>query len=145
MGAPGGDASSGAGRMGDAAARLGRDAAELARDEVRAMRDDLLAGVRRFGAGGALFAGAGLCGVLALWSAHQTVLRGLEAVLPRARAAAALTGVYGSCAALLALAGRNRVKAAAAVTADALEKQADDLGSGPPTTGPESPEPGAEE
>lgn len=57
MGTPGGEASSGAGRMSDAASRLGQDVAELVRREARSMRHDLVAGPRRFGAGGALFAG----------------------------------------------------------------------------------------
>ncbi|WP_037855123.1 phage holin family protein [Streptomyces sp. NRRL S-340] len=160
MGTPG-EGAAGAGRMGDAAARLGQDAAELARDEVRAVRDDLMAGLRAFGAGGALAAGSGLCGLLALWSAHEAVLRSLAAVMPRGRAAALLACVYGSGAAALALAARNRVNAAAHAAAEALEKDADDRrsttaprGTGPsagtdpasgpdPTPGPEAPDPGA--
>ncbi|MFI2646031.1 phage holin family protein [Streptomyces sp. NPDC018610] len=137
------DTSSSTARVGDAAARLGQDAAELARREVRAMRGDLMAGLRESAAGGALFAGAGVCGILALCTAHETVLRALESVMPRGRAAALLTCFYGSGAVVLALAARDRVGAAADVTAEALEKEADDIRSGPPTPGPEAPEPGA--
>ncbi|MFE9174431.1 phage holin family protein [Streptomyces kebangsaanensis] len=123
--------SSGAGRVGDAAARLGQDAAELARREVRAMQDDLLAGLREFGAGGALLTGAGVCGLLALWAAHETALRALESVMPRGRAAALLTCVHGCGAAALALAARDRVSAAADAAADALEKEADGIRAAP--------------
>ncbi|MFF8596881.1 phage holin family protein [Streptomyces sp. NPDC015220] len=137
------DGSSSAARVSEAAARLGQDAAELARREVRAMQGDLMAGLRRFEEGGALFAGAGVCGILALWTAHETVLRALESVMPRGRAAAVLTCVYGSGAAVLALAARDRVSSAAEAAADALDREADDLRSGPPTPGPQPPEPGA--
>lgn len=102
-----------------------------------------MASLRRFGAGGALFTGAGVCGILALWAAHETALRALEAVMPRGRAAAVLTCAYGSAAAALSLAACNRVNAAADAAADALERPADDLRSQPPTPGPEAPEPGA--
>ncbi|GHD97070.1 phage holin family protein [Streptomyces naganishii] len=127
MRTPGDGTSSGAGRVGDAAARLGQDAAELARREVRAMQGDLVAGLREFGAGGALLGGAGVCGLLALWAAHETALRALETVMPRGRAAAVLTCVYGTGAAVLALAARDRVSAATEAAADALDKQADTL------------------
>ncbi|MEU5085315.1 phage holin family protein [Streptomyces sp. NPDC021356] len=149
MGSPGEDSTAGAGRMGDAAARLGQDAAELARHEIRAVRDDLVAGLRAFGAGGALIAGSGVCGLLALWAAHEAALRGLETVMPRGRAAALLAGVYGSGAAALALAARDRVNAAARAAAEALEKEADDLRPAPAapgpdsTPGPKAPDPGA--
>ncbi|MEU0600174.1 phage holin family protein [Streptomyces sp. NPDC006393] len=143
MGTPGDEASPGAGRVSDAASRLGQDVAELVRREVRAMRHDFMAGLRRFGAGGALFAGAGVCGLLALCSAHETALRGLEAVMPRVRAAAVLTGVYGCGAAALALAACNRMNAAADATADTLGKEAEKLDSASPTPEPEAPDPGA--
>ncbi|WP_306187293.1 MULTISPECIES: phage holin family protein [unclassified Streptomyces] len=140
MRTPGDEASSGAGRASDAASRLGQDLAEVARREVRALRDDLMAGLRRFGVGGALFAGAGVCGLLALCSAHETALRGLEAVMPRGRAAAVLTCVYGCGAAVLTRAACNRVNAAAEAAADALEKGAEDLDSAAPAPGPQAPE-----
>ncbi|MFG2638009.1 phage holin family protein [Streptomyces sp. NPDC048362] len=68
----------GADGVGDAATRLAQDTAELARREIRAIQDEIMAGVRRFGAGGLLGAGAGVCGILALWAAQETVLRGAE-------------------------------------------------------------------
>lgn len=115
------------GGMAEAAARLAQDTAELARREVRAVQDEAMTALKRFGAGGALFAGAGACGVLALWSAHETLLRGLESVLPRGRAAALLTCGYATAAAALAVAARGRVQAAAEATAGAMEKEAGQL------------------
>lgn len=77
-----------------------------------------------------------MCGVLGLWAAHETVLRALESVMPRGRAAALLTCVYGTGAAVLALAARDRVNAAADTAADALEREADDIRA-TPDRGPE--------
>jgi hypothetical protein len=118
---------SAAGGMTDAAARLAQDTAELARREIRAVQEEAMTALKRFGAGGALLAGAGTCGVLALWSAHETLLRGLESVMPRGRAAALLTFGYATAAAALAVAARERVRAAAEATAGAMEKEAGEL------------------
>ncbi|WNM32927.1 phage holin family protein [Streptomyces sp. Li-HN-5-11] len=139
MRTPGDEASSSAARVSEAAARLGQDAADLARREVRAVQGDLMAGLRRFEAGGALLGGAGVCGILAVWAAHETVLRGLERVMPRGRAAAVLTCAYGSAAAALAVAARDRVNAAADAAADALEKEADGMRAGAAAPRPEEP------
>ncbi|WP_329140799.1 phage holin family protein [Streptomyces sp. NBC_00670] len=119
---PRGDATAGSG-VGDAATRLAQDTADLARREVRAIQDEALAGLRRFGTAGVLFAGAGVCGVLTLAAAHQTLLRATESVLPRTAAAAVLTCAYATGGAGLAYLARDRVRATAEATARALEKE----------------------
>ncbi|MEU2925854.1 phage holin family protein [Streptomyces sp. NPDC007251] len=116
-----GDPASGADRIGDAANRLAQDTADLARRELRAIQDEAMAGLRRLTVGGTLLAGAGLCGILAVSAVHETVLRAAESVLPRARAAALLAGLYTSAAVGLGLAARNRMRAAAEAAAEALE------------------------
>ncbi|MEU0221908.1 phage holin family protein [Streptomyces sp. NPDC006265] len=121
------DASSGGGRMADAAARLAQDTAELARREIREIQDEALTALKRFGTGGVLLAGAGTCGLLALWAAHETLLRAVESVLPRGRAAAVLTCGYSAAAAALGLAARDRMRAAAEAGATAMDKEADEL------------------
>ncbi|MFD8427769.1 phage holin family protein [Streptomyces coelicoflavus] len=120
----GDDSTSAGGRMGDAAARLAQDTTELARREIGALQEEVLAALKRFGAGGVLLAGAGTCGVLALWAAHETVMRAAESALPRGRAAALLACAYGAGGAALGVAARNRIRAAADATAGALEKEA---------------------
>ncbi len=120
----GDDAGSAGGRMGDAAARLAEDTAELARREVRVIQDEAVTALRRFAASGILLAGAGTCGILTLWAAHETLLRALESVLPRGKASAALTCAYACGAAALGMAARNRIRARAQATAGAMEKEA---------------------
>lgn len=113
--------------MADAAARLAQDTAELARREIREIQDEALTALKRFGTGGVLLAGAGTCGLLALWAAHETLLRAVESVLPRGRAAAVLTCGYSAAAAALGLAARDRMRAAAEAGATAMDKEADEL------------------
>ena len=117
----GDDSAEGRSRMGDAAARLAQDTAQLARHEILAVQSEVRAALRRIGAGGALLGAAGVCGLLALWSAHETALRVLEPVLPGARASAVLGCAYATGAATLCLAARNRVRAAVEASADALD------------------------
>ncbi|GAA3785100.1 phage holin family protein [Streptomyces chiangmaiensis] len=88
MGIQGEDLSHHRSPVGDSAARLAQDTAQLARHELLAVESEVRAALRRIGAGGALSGAAAVCGVLALWSAHETLLRSLEPVLPGARAPA---------------------------------------------------------
>ncbi|GGM16975.1 hypothetical protein GCM10010129_71430 [Streptomyces fumigatiscleroticus] len=127
MSTRGDDPASAGGRVGDAATRLAQDTAELARREIRAMQEEALTALKRFGAGGVLLAGAGTCGALALWAAHETLLRTVESVLPRGRAAALLTCAYAAGATALGIAARDRMRAAARAAATALEEEAGEL------------------
>ncbi|MFE5258596.1 phage holin family protein [Streptomyces coelicoflavus] len=113
----------GPGRVPEALDRLAQDTTELARREIGAVQEEALAALKRFGAGGVLLAGAGTCGVLALWAVHEAMLRAAESVLPRGRAAV-LACAYTVGGAALGVAARNRVRAAADATAGALEKEA---------------------
>jgi hypothetical protein len=122
MGMQGDDSAEGRSRVGDAAARLAQDTAQLARHEILAVQSEVRAALRRIGAGGALLGAAGVCGLLALWSAHETALRTLESALPGARASAALACAYATSAATLGVAARNRVRAAGQASADALDR-----------------------
>ncbi|MFF6998891.1 phage holin family protein [Streptomyces sp. NPDC008313] len=112
----------GSGRVGDAAAHLAQDTADLVRSQIQSVQGEVSAALRRMGAGGALLAGAGLCGALTVASAHQTALRTLEHVLPRTMASALLTCAYGSAAAALGIAAWDRVQAAADASGQALER-----------------------
>lgn len=107
---------------GDAAAKLGQDTAELVRQQLRDARAELTATIRRGGLGTVLLAGAGVCGTLAVWSAHETALRALETVLPKPWAAGSLTVGYAVGAGVLAAYGRDRIKAAAGASGQALDQ-----------------------
>ena len=118
----GDDSAEGRSSMGNAAARLAQDTAQLARPEILAVQSEVRAALRRIGAGGALLGAAGVCGLLALWSAHETALRALERPLPGARASAVLGCAYATGAATLGLAARNRVRAAVDASTEALDQ-----------------------
>lgn len=120
----------GSGELGEAAARLTQDTAELVRQEIRAARGEALAMLRQAGMGSGLLAGAGVCGVLALGSAHQTVSRALERVMGPVGAGAALTTGYATSAGVLAVAGRNRLRDAGTTSGDAFRRLRDDLPGG---------------
>ena len=65
---------------------------------------------------------AGVCGLLALWSAHETALRSLEAVLPPARAAAVLTVAYAAGGTALVCVGRAKMRGAGRVSHEVIER-----------------------
>lgn len=105
-----------------AADRLSQDTAALLRAEIERVRDEMTGALRRAGLGTAALAGAGVCGVLALWSAHEALLRSLEKVLPPPRAAAVLTVAYGAKGAALAWFGRSKLRGAGRASHEALER-----------------------
>ncbi|MFU8850766.1 phage holin family protein [Micromonospora sp. SL1-18] len=102
----------GGGRPVSPADRLAEDVAEVVRAEVRSVRGQLADAARPAGLGVALLAAAGGCLVLGAGAASTTVLRMLEAFLPRRLAAAGLTAGYLATAALLARLGLNQLRAA---------------------------------
>jgi hypothetical protein len=111
----------------DAAARLGQDTADLVRAEVQRRRDDLMATVWRSSTALALFGGAAGCGLLAVGMGEVTLLRGLEKVMPRGRAALVLTTFHAASAAGLAVAGRRALQQARASAQSTLDKASDDV------------------
>lgn len=123
------------GRGGDAAARPPQDTAQLARHELLVMQSEVRAALRRIGSGGLLLGAAGVCGVLTLWSAHETLVRSLEGVLPGARAPAVLGGIYATGAVTLALAARGRVRSVAGASTDDFDRVDATVRPGPGDTG----------
>ncbi|MEV5819697.1 phage holin family protein [Micromonospora haikouensis] len=91
--------------------RLAEDVADVVREEVRAVRAQVGEAARPAGVGIALLAAAGGCLVLGAGAASTTVLRMLEAVLPRRLAAAGLTAGYLVTAVLLGRAGLAQLRA----------------------------------
>ncbi|MEU8264044.1 phage holin family protein [Micromonospora sp. NPDC048999] len=92
--------------------RLAEDVAEVVRSEVRAVRGQLADAARPAGLGVALLAAAGGCLVLGAGAASTTVLRMLEAFLPRRLAAAGLTAGYLATTLVLGRLGLNQLRAA---------------------------------
>ncbi|MEU3453414.1 phage holin family protein [Micromonospora sp. NPDC006766] len=102
----------GSGRPASPTDRLAEDVAEVVRAEVRAVRGQLADAARPAGLGVALVAVAGGCLVLGAGAASTTVLRMLEAFLPRRLAAAGLTAGYLATALVLGRLGLNQLRAA---------------------------------
>lgn len=127
----------------EAAARLGQDTADLVRAEVQRRRDDLVETAWRSSTSIALFGGAALCGVLALASAEATMLRALEKVMPRGRAAFVLTLIQSAGAVGLALAGRSAMQQARAAAQETLDNASDDVRTAREQATPPSGAPGA--
>jgi hypothetical protein len=92
--------------------RLAADVAEVVRAEVRAAREQLTDAARPAGIGIGLLAAAGGCLVLSAGAASATMLRILEAFLPRRLATAGLTAGYLAAAVVLGRAGLTQLRAA---------------------------------
>lgn len=92
--------------------RLAEDVADVVREEVRVVRAQLADAARPAGVGFVLLAAAGGCLVLGAGAASTTVLRMLEAFLPRRLASAGLTAGYLAAAVLLSTTGLRRLRAA---------------------------------
>ena len=97
----------------DAAVRLRNDAAALMRDELESLRGELADTARHMSTGAVMGAASAGTGMLALAALHTTVLRLLESVMPAPAAAAVLAVGYVAGAAVLVLAARKQLKAAA--------------------------------
>ncbi|MFU8871769.1 phage holin family protein [Micromonospora sp. SL4-19] len=112
MGAAAANQPAGPGRPVSPADRLAEDVAEVVRAEVRAVRSQVADAARPAGLGFVLLAAAGGCLVLGAGAASTTVLRVLEAFLPRRLAAVGLTGGYLAAAVVLGRFGLDRLRAA---------------------------------
>ncbi|MTE18044.1 phage holin family protein [Streptomyces sp. TRM43335] len=99
-------------QVAEAVEQMAHEASELLRDRLRGAGDGLRGTARRMGVGGALLGGAGVCGALAVGTAHRAALNALETALPRAQAAAVLSVAYAVGAGALARLGRDRLRGA---------------------------------
>jgi Putative Actinobacterial Holin-X, holin superfamily III len=110
------------GKAGSPTERLAADAAEVVGEEVRKIRQQLINAVRPAGAGFVLLAAAGGCLVLGAGAASTTMLRMLEAFLPRRLAAASLTSGYLVAAAFLGRLGLAQLRAAGGSSAHVADE-----------------------
>lgn len=128
MSAPDEDAKERGRRLGEAASRLTQDTADIVREQVRDVARQWAGTAADAGIGVGLLALGGVLGAFALATAHQTLLRGLESVLPRRRAAAVLTLGYGAGATALIMVGAAKVRETAVVSGQALDRARQGVG-----------------
>ncbi|MEU8301082.1 phage holin family protein [Micromonospora sp. NPDC048909] len=105
------------GRTGSATERLTAEVADAVRGEVRVVRDQLTETLRPAGLGVVLLGTASACLVLGAGAASATVLRMLEAFLPRRLATAGLTAGYVAAAVVLGRLGLQQLRAAGGTSA----------------------------
>ncbi|WP_433505860.1 phage holin family protein [Pseudonocardia halophobica] len=86
------------------------DVRALVREEVNKVRTELGGRARAAGAAGALVAGAGVLGLLAVGTAGALVVRAFDRVLPPIAAAGAATAVFGGGAAALGAVGVRQLR-----------------------------------
>jgi hypothetical protein len=115
----------GRGRPSSPTDRLAQDVAEVVREELRGVRAQLTEAARPVGLGVLLLAAAGGCAVLGIGAASTTVLRALEAFLPRRLAAAGLTVGYFAAAVVVGKLGLDRLRAAGGSTGRLAEEVTD--------------------
>ncbi|MFF8288590.1 phage holin family protein [Streptomyces sp. NPDC016309] len=95
------------------------------REDIDTAREEAALGVAEARHGMAALAAGGACGLLALWSAHQVLLRGLERVWRPGPAAGALTVVYASGASALLHYGSKRLRVAQDASREAVHASVD--------------------
>ncbi|WP_327233230.1 phage holin family protein [Streptomyces sp. NBC_01317] len=89
--------------------RATRQLSQLVREEMQLARAEMTEKGKRLGAGGGLFGGAGLVGVLAAQALVVAVIAALALVLPVWASALVVTAGLAAVAALLAVAGKRQV------------------------------------
>ncbi|MFC7794041.1 phage holin family protein [Streptomyces cinereoruber] len=102
--------------VGDLVSRASQQLSELVRDEMRLARAEMTQKGKRYGAGGGLFGGAGLVGVLAAQALVVAVIAALALVLPVWAAALIVAVLLAAGAAGMAAAGKKRIEEAGAPT-----------------------------
>ncbi|MFI6104867.1 phage holin family protein [Streptomyces sp. NPDC051310] len=102
-----------------------QDVHTVVREELDHAREEAAFGVSEAGQGVAVLAAGGACGLLALLSAHTTLLRGLERVWDPQKVAGVLTLAYASGASVLLLRGSKKLRAARAASREALHSSLD--------------------
>ncbi|MFE1441429.1 phage holin family protein [Streptomyces sp. NPDC058739] len=101
---PSGDESAG-----ELVERATRQLTELVRGELRLAQEEMKEKGRRYGKGGGMFGGAGVCGFLTLQALVATAVAALAVPLPVWAAALIVTAVLGLVTAVLARAGKKQV------------------------------------
>ncbi|MFF8833395.1 phage holin family protein [Streptomyces sp. NPDC015131] len=95
------------------------------REDIEAAREEAALGLSEARHGAVALAAGGACGLLALWSAHSAIVRGLERVWAPERVAGALAVAYASGASVLVHYGSKRVRVARTASREALSSSAD--------------------
>ena len=95
---------------GELVKHLSEQASTLARQEVELAKAELTEKARTAGTGAGMFGGAGLLGLLALGALTASLILALDEAMASWLAALIVAVVYGAAAAVVALAGRDRVK-----------------------------------
>ena len=98
--------------MGDLVKQLGTQTSTLVRQEIDLAKAELTEKGRVAGKGAGLFGGAAVVGLMAAGALTATLILALEEAMDAWLAALIVTVVMGALAAVLALQGRNRMRAA---------------------------------
>lgn len=102
--------------VGELANRASRQLSQLVREETQLARAEMKEKGKRFGIGGGLVGGAGMAAFLALQALVATAIIALALALPAWAAALIITAALVVVAAVLALAGKKKVKQATPAT-----------------------------
>ncbi|GAA0461619.1 phage holin family protein [Streptomyces stramineus] len=89
--------------------RASQQMTELVREEMQLARAEMTRKGKRYGAGGGLFGGAGLVGVLTAQALVAAAIAALALVLPVWASALILAGVLATVAAVMAVAGKKQI------------------------------------
>ncbi|MFC8918323.1 phage holin family protein [Streptomyces sp. NPDC057116] len=95
------------------------------REGIDTARDEAALGLSEARHAVVALAAGGVCGLLALLSAHSTLVRGLERVWAPEKVTGALTVVYASGASVLVHYGSKRMRVARAASHKALHSSVD--------------------
>ena len=114
--------------IGDLMKDLSEQTSTLVREEVALAKAELAEKGKQAGAGAGMFGGAGLFGFFAFAGLTATFILALATAIEPWLAALVVTAVYGVIAGVLALRGKEKVKAAAPpVPEQALETTKEDV------------------
>ncbi|HEY8200896.1 MAG TPA: phage holin family protein [Actinomycetota bacterium] len=91
---------------------LGEQLRDFIQQEMQLVKVELSSKIKQAGLGAGMFGAAGFFGVLAAGALTAAGILALALVMPAWAAALVVTGLYGLAAAVLALSGRKKIKAA---------------------------------
>ncbi|MDN3293321.1 phage holin family protein [Streptomyces ficellus] len=102
-----------------------QDMSTVVREEMDNARQEAALGLSEARRGAVALAAGGACGLLALWSAHTTLLRHLERAWEPQRVTGVLTVVYASGASALVRYGSRKLGVARSASGEALHSSLD--------------------